>query len=82
MLDQLDGSTVKHENDYYKILKFISKSKFTYTDVNNENIEGLIHKYNSKHKCALCVNLKRSDSFHSSLTLKKYVTKCNDKNVI
>ena len=40
-----------------------------------------VHKWNSKHKCALCVNLKPSDSFHSSLTHRKYVTKCDDKNI-
>ena len=57
----LEGSSVNHENDYYKILKFINK--FTFTDVDNENNKGLVHKCNSKHKCALCVNLKPSDSF-------------------
>ena len=31
----LDGSFVNHEN--YKILKFINKSKFTFTNVNNKN---------------------------------------------
>ena len=63
-------------NDYSKILKFINKSKFTFTDVDNENNKGLVHKCNSKHKCA---NLTPSDSFHSSLTHGKYVTKCNEK---
>ena len=77
----LEGSSVNHENDYYKILKFINKIKFTFTDVDNENNKGLVHKCNSKHKCALCVNLKPSDSFHSSLTHRKYVTKCDDKNI-
>ena len=77
----LEGSSVNHENDYYKILKFINKSKFTFTDVDNENNKGLVHKCNSKHKCALCVNLKPSDIFHSSLTHRKYVTKCDDKNI-
>ena len=33
----LESSSVNHENDYYKILKFLNKSKFTFTDVNNEN---------------------------------------------
>ena len=33
----LEGSTVNHENDYYKILKFTNKTKFTFTDVDNEN---------------------------------------------
>ena len=41
----------------------------------------LVHKCNSKHKCPLCVNLKPSDIFHSSLTNRKYVTKCDDKNI-
>ena len=77
----LEDSCVNHENNYYKILKFINKSKFTFTDVDNENNKGLVHKCNSKHKCALCVNLKPSDSFHSRLTHIKYVTKCNDKNI-
>ena len=57
----LEGSSVNHENYYYKILKFINKTKFTFTDVDNENNKGLAHKFNSKHKCALCVNLKPSD---------------------
>ena len=30
-----EGSFVNHENDYYKILKFINKSKFTFTHVDN-----------------------------------------------
>ena len=77
----LEGSSVNHENDYYKILKFINKTKFTFTDVDSENNKGLVHKCNSKHKFALCVNLKHSDSFHSSLTHRKYVTKCDDKNI-
>ena len=77
----MEGSSVNHENNYYKILKFINKTKFTFTDVDNENNKGLVHKCNSKHKCALCVNLKPSDSFHSSLTHRKYVTKCDDKNI-
>ena len=77
----LEGSSLNHENDYYKILKLINKTKFTFTDVDNENNKGLVHKWNSKHKCALCVNLKPSDSFHSSLTHRKYVTKCDDKNI-
>ena len=75
----LEGSSVNHENDYYKILKFINKTKFTFTDVHNENRKGLVHKCNSKHEYALCVNLKSSDSFYSSLTHRKYVTKCGDK---
>ena len=45
------------------------------------SVKGLVRKCNSKHECALCVNLKPSDSFHSSLTHRKYVTKCNDKNI-
>ena len=77
----MEGSSVNHENDYYKILKFINKTKFTFADVDNENNKELVHKCNSKHKCALCVNLKPSDSFHSSLTHRKYVTKCDDKNI-
>ena len=77
----LEDSSVNHENDYYKILKFINKTKFTFTYVDNENNKGLVHKCNSKHKCAECVNLKPSDSFHSSLTHRKYVTKCDDKNI-
>ena len=38
----LKGSSVNHDNDYYKILKFISESKFTFTDVDNENVKGLV----------------------------------------
>ena len=38
----LEGSSVNHKNDYYKILKLISESKFTFTDVDNENIKGLV----------------------------------------
>ena len=66
---------VNNENDYYKILKFINKSKFTFTLVDNENNKELVHKCNSKHKCAVCTNLKPSDSFHSNLTHRKYLTK-------
>ena len=69
----LEGSSVNHDNDCYKILKFMNKSKFTFTDAHNENNKGLVHKYNSKHKCSLCVNLKPSDIFQSSLTHRKYV---------
>ena len=77
----MQGSSVNHENNYYKILKFINKTKFTFTDVDNENNKGLVDKCNSKHKCALCVKLEPSDSFYSSLTHRKYVTKCDDKNI-
>ena len=77
----LEGSSVNHENDYYKLLKFTNKSKFTFTDVNNENNKQLVHKCNSKPSCASCVNLRASDSFHGSLTNRKYVTKCNEKNI-
>ena len=77
----MEGSSLNHENDYYKILKFINKTKFTFTDGDNENNKGLVHKCDSKHKCALFVDLKPSDSFHSSLTHRKYVTKCDDKNI-
>ena len=77
----LQGSSINHENYYYKILKFINKSKFTCTDVDNESNTGFIHKYNSKHKCALCIHLRPSDIFYSSLTHRKNVTKCEDKNV-
>ena len=42
----LEGSSVNHENDYYKIFKFINKTKFTFTDVHNENNKGLVHKCN------------------------------------
>ena len=77
----LEGSSVNHENYYYKIFKFINKSKFSFTDVDNENNKGLVHKCNIKHKCALCLNLKPSDIFHSSLTHRKYVTKCDVKNI-
>ena len=69
----LDDSSVNHENDYHKILKFSNKPKFTFTDVGNENNMGLVHKCNSKHKCTLGVNLKPSDIFHSRLTHRKYV---------
>ena len=77
----LQGSSVNHENDYCKISKFINKSKFTFTDVDNKINKGLVHKFNSKHECVLCVKLKSSHSFHSSLTHRKYVTKCDDKNI-
>ena len=77
----LEGSSVNHENDCYKILRFINKSKFIFIDVDNEINKGLVHKCNSKHKCAFCVNLKPSDSFHRSLTHKIYVTRCNDKSI-
>ena len=40
----LEDSSVNHENDYYKILKFINKTKFTFTDAHNENNKGLVHK--------------------------------------
>ena len=30
-------SSINHENDYYEMLIFINKSKFTFTDVDNEN---------------------------------------------
>ena len=33
----LEGSSVNHENDYYKILKFTNKKNITFTDVDNEN---------------------------------------------
>ena len=46
----LESSSVNHENDYYKILKFINKSKFTFTDVDNENDKGLVNKCNSNLK--------------------------------
>ena len=75
----LEVSSVDYKNNFYEIWKFISRSKFTSTDVDNKNNKGLVHKYNSKHKCALCDNLKPSDIFHSSLTHRKYVTKCDDK---
>ena len=48
----VEGSSVNHKNDYYKILKFIHKTKFTFTDLDNENNKGLVHKFDSKHKCA------------------------------
>ena len=76
---RLDSSSFDHDNDNYKILKFINKFKYIFTDINNEN-KRLVHKCNSKHKCASSVDFKPSDSFHSSLTHKNYVTKCNDKN--
>ena len=74
MFTPLEGSSVNHE-----ILKFIKKSKFTFTDVDNEDNNRLVRKCNSKHECPLCFNLKRS--FHNSLIHKKYVTQCNDKNI-
>ena len=77
----LEGSYINHENDYYRMLKLINKSECTFTYVNNENIKGSICKWNRKHKCALYANLIPSDSFQSSLTHRKYVTKCNDKNI-
>ena len=57
----------------------IIKSKFTFGDLRNENNKGVTHKCSRKNKCALKVNLKPSDSFHSSLTYTKYATKCSDK---
>ena len=59
----LEGSSLNHENDYYKILEFINKSKFTFTNIDNENNKGLVHKCNSNHKCAFCVNVKPSIVF-------------------
>ena len=56
-------------------------SKLTFTDADNENNMGLVHQCNSKHKRTLCVNVKPSNSFHSSLIHRKYMTKCNDKNI-
>ena len=58
----LEGSSLNHENDYYKILEFINK-KFTFTNIDNENNKGLVHKCNSNHKCAFCVNVKLSIVF-------------------
>ena len=72
------SSSVNCENNY-KILKFINKSKFTFTDVDNESNKGLVHKCKSKCKCALCANLKTNDSFHSRLEHRKYVSKYYDK---
>ena len=57
----LECSSVNHKNNYYKVLKYINKSNFTFTHVGNENNNGLIHKCNSKHNCVLFVNLKLSD---------------------
>ena len=64
-----------------KILTFTNKSTFTFTDFLNGNNKRLVHKCNSKHKFALCVNLKPSDSFHSSLIHRKYVNKSKNKNI-
>ena len=72
----LEGSSVNHENDYYEILKFINKSKFTFSVANNENNKGSVHKCNSTVN-VLCFSF----SFHSSLTHRKYVIKCYDKNI-
>ena len=66
----MEVSCVNHKNDYYEIFEFINKSEFTFADIDNENNKGLVHNCISKHKCALCVNLKSSDSFHSSLTIE------------
>ena len=44
---QLEGSSVNHENDFYEILKFINKSKFTFTDVDNQNNKALVRKCRS-----------------------------------
>ena len=38
-----EGSFVNHGNDYNKILKFVNKSKFTFTDVDNKNNKGLVN---------------------------------------
>ena len=45
----------------FKILKIIIKSKSTFTDIDNENNKGLVHKRNSKHKCyqILCATTKK-----------------------
>ena len=77
----LSKGLINHENDYYERLRFINKSKLTSTDANKENNNGLVHKRSSTHKCALCINFKPIESFHSSLTHKKYVTKCDDKSI-
>ena len=77
----MGGFSDNAENGYYEILKFISKSEFTFTDVDNENNKGVLHNCNSKHKCVLCVNLKPKSSFHSSLAHRKYVTKLNYKHI-
>ena len=61
----LEGSSVNHENDYHKILKIISKSKLTFTDVDNKDNIALVSKCNSKYKRALCFNLKPSDKFET-----------------
>ena len=45
----LEGSSVNHENYYHEILKLINMSKFTFTDLHNENNKGSIHKCNSKN---------------------------------
>ena len=54
----LEGSSANHKNDYHKVLKFINKLQFTFTDVDNKN--------SKRHKCSLCVNLKPSNSFYRS----------------
>ena len=77
----LECSSGNHKTHYYKVLKFINKTKFTFTDVDNESGTSLVHKCNNKHNCALFVNFRPGDSFHSSLTHRKYVTKCDDSNI-
>ena len=49
----LEGSSVNHENDCCGILKFISKTEFTFTDVDSGDGGGLVCRFNSRHKCAL-----------------------------
>ena len=63
MIDRRKVLLLIKKNEYHKILKFVSKAKFTFRDVYNENNKGLVCKCNNKHKSALCVNLKPNDSF-------------------
>ena len=79
-----EGSShsVNSNNDYYKILNYIKKSKFTFTDEDNEINSGLVHKCCSRNKCLLCNNLKPSDNFYSTMTHRTYQTKSHDGNKI
>ena len=69
-------------NEYFKILNYIKKSKFLFTAVENKSNNGLVHKCHSKHKCLLCKNLKPSDSFYSTMTHRTYKTKSHDEQSI
>ena len=74
----LEGSHSNNDNNHYKILDYIKKSKFSYFAEENSDSNGLVHKCHSKRNCALCCNLKPTDIFYSSMTHRKYITKNHD----